>query len=175
MTYREVMMWIHGIGLGSVFLLAFTAIAVGLNSLRSDWITTESVLSSMKKIKISLWVMAVIAWSTVLTGLLIIYPWYLSKPLDATGDLSLYPRSFLLSNAATVQWHDFGMAWKEHIALITPVAATVVAYVVQVYGEELLDLPRVRMALLEFFSIALGTAVIAGVLGALITRVIPIH
>ena len=175
MTWREAMMWVHGVGLGSVFLLAFTVIAVGINSLRNEWITAEGIDFWLGKLKIGLWAVALIAWLTTLIGIFIIFPWYRINPPAGTSDLSQYPRYFLLANASLAQWNSFGMEWKEHVGLITPIASTVVAYVVQVYGAQLLKSTPIRRALLEFFSVAFVTGAIAGVFGVLITRAAPIY
>lgn len=40
------------------------------------------------------------------------------------------PGSILLANPATKDWHNFAMEWKEHIAWLAPILATVVAFIV---------------------------------------------
>ncbi len=72
-------------------------------------------------------------------------------------------------------WHEFGMEWKEHVGWIAPIAATVVAYIFWVYGAQLTKEPKIRKALTWFFIIAFGTAVVAGVLGAFITKMAPVR
>ena len=49
------------------------------------------------------------------------------------------PRDFLLSNVSgqTEDWHKFGMEWKEHIAWISPMLATLAAFLVFYYGPAL--------------------------------------
>jgi hypothetical protein len=67
------------------------------------------------------------------------------------------------------------MEWKEHVAWIAPIAATVVAYVVSYYGPRLAGESRVKQVLLWFFVVAFVTAAIAGVFGAFINKIAPIR
>ncbi|HEU5084079.1 MAG TPA: hypothetical protein VFU14_12120 [Acidimicrobiales bacterium] len=90
--------------------------------------------------------MAVTAWLTVITGTWVVYPWYREKvsPPDLSGCEGLSipdpttcsPRDFLLSDVSgsTKDWHEFGMEWKERVAWISPILATVVAFIVLYYG-----------------------------------------
>ena len=55
------------------------------------------------------------------------------------------------------------------------IAATVVAYVVWVYGTQLSSEPKIRRALMWFFAVAFMTAGIAGLFGAFITKAAPVH
>ena len=57
--------------------------------------------------------------------------------LPAFSRLGAYPRALLLSNPHTAGWHDLGMEWKEHVAWLTPIAMTMVAYVFIKYGPRL--------------------------------------
>ena len=175
MTWREFWMILHGMGFGSVFLLAFTVAVIGFYSLRNDLVTVEGIRFWTGKIKVGLWVMAVIAWGTVITGTFIIFPWYRAVPPVGTTDLSGFPRYFLLASPALVQWQNLGMEWKEIVGWLTPIAATVVAYVFHLYGPALMNNLRLRAAILEFFIVAFATAGIAGVFGAFITKMVPLH
>jgi hypothetical protein len=112
--------------------------------------------------------MAVAAWGTVLTGTWVVYPWYRD-----TAQTS--PRSTLLADPATADWHHFGMEWKEHIAWLSPILATVVAFIVVYYGTNLIRHDRVRKTAITLFVLAFGFAAVAGMLGALITKVAPVH
>ncbi len=117
--------------------------------------------------------MALAAWLTVITGTYIVYPWYRAKP-PAGGDLSLYPRSFLKADPSLSAWNVFGMDWKEHIAWFAPILATVVAYVAWKYGSCLAENDRLRRMMIVIFVLAFAAAGIAGLLGALITKVAPV-
>jgi hypothetical protein len=73
-----------------------------------------------------------------------------------------------------VDWHEFGMEWKEHVAWFAPMFATSAAVLVTYYGRRLAREPRVRRVAILLFMLAFGTATVAGVLGALITKVAPV-
>ena len=83
------------------------------------------------------------------------------------------PRDFLLSNVSgnTEDWHKFGMEWKEHIAWISPMLATLAAFLVFYYGPALARNRSARLLVLVVFVGAFAVAGIAGLFGALITKV----
>jgi hypothetical protein len=66
------------------------------------------------------------------------------------------------------------MEWKEHIAWVSPILATIVAFLVFYYDEELINRPEVRRALLFFFVLAFAAAAVAGLYGAFLNKVAPI-
>jgi hypothetical protein len=103
----------------------------------------------------------------VLTGTWVVYPWYRAKGPDS-------PRSQLLADEATKGWHEFGMEWKEHIAWISPILATVVAFIVLYYGTNLIRHERVRRTAITLFVLAFAFAAVAGAFGAFITKVAPV-
>lgn len=174
-SFREWIGSLHGFIFGGAFLLAFSAGIYALYSLKPGLLTPDGLKQRVKQLKVWVWGMAAAAWGTVYTGTFILYPWYRTKPPEGTTDLAPFARYFLLSSEATALWHEFGMEWKEHVGWITPIATTVVAYVITVYGEELVEYPNLRKALIWFFIIAFTAASVAGVLGALITKVAPIR
>jgi hypothetical protein len=79
----------------------------------------------MRRLKIGVTAMAVLAWLTVLTGTWIVYPLYWEGTPDS-------PRSQLLANPDMTDWHEFGMEWKERIAdqrhVVRPVCKKLRAY-----------------------------------------------
>jgi hypothetical protein len=167
-TYREWWGLIHGIGLGALFLLAFAGGLAGLYSLRPALLTQVGVTERMRRLKIGVVGMAVVAWLTVITGTWIVYPWYREEiPSSA--------KSKLLADPTTADWHDFAMEWKEHIAWISPILATVVAFIVLYYGANLIRHDRVRKTAMVLFVLAFLFAGIAGALGAFITKVAPVR
>ena len=93
-----------------------------------------------------------------------------AAPPDGTTDLSTFPRYFLLANESTAQWHEFGMEWKEHVAFLAPIAATVVAFVVSYYGPQLARKVGERRAVMIFFIVAFVATAVAGMFGAFITK-----
>ena len=128
-----------------------------------------------RNIKIYLWVLAACVWAAVLTGTYIVYPWYRATPPQGTYDLSAYPRYFLISSAATEGWHEFGMEWKEHVAFLAPITATVTAYAASYFGPQLARYTQERRAIMIFFIFAFATAAAAGLFGALITKAAPVR
>jgi hypothetical protein len=172
LTAREWWGVIHGMGFGAVFLLAFAGGLAGLYSLKPGLITAEGVVERMRRLKIGVVAMAAAAWGTVITGTWIVYPWY------RAGDETSTPLSAkfqLLADENTAQWHEFGMEWKEHIAWIAPILATVVAFIVVYYGANLIRHDRVRKTAMALFVMAFGFAAVAGTLGAFITKVAPVR
>ncbi len=167
LTGKEIWGIVHGMGLGAVFILAFGGGLAGLYSLRPGLVTKAGVVERMQRLKIGVTTMAVAAWLTVFTGTWIVYPWYRSK--DPTS-----PKSVLVGNPSTAEWHEFGMEWKEHIAFLSPILATVVAFVVLYYGVNLIRHDRVRKVTMALFVMAFGFAIVAAAFGALITKIAPV-
>lgn len=174
MTLREWWTLIHGMGLGTLFLLAFAGGIAGLWSYRQQWVTTSGLKERMGRLAAGTWIMAVTAWLTVITGTYIVYPWYRAKP-GPDADLTQFPRSYLLADDNLAQWHTFGMEWKEHVAWMSPILATAVAYVVLCYGIQLSQDNRIRRAVMVLFVLAFLIAAVAGLFGALITKAAPIY
>jgi hypothetical protein len=174
-SMREGWTVLHGMLFGAAFLLAFAGGFAGLYSLRPEWVTVAGIQERMFRLKTGLWVMAGVAWATVITGSYVVYPWYRAKPPEGTTDLTAFPRYFLLANEATAKWHEFGMEWKEHVGWLAPIAATVVAFAVTYYGPALAKKVGERRALMVFFVAAFATAAIAGIFGAFINKIAPIR
>ncbi|MBI2370437.1 MAG: hypothetical protein HYV08_09440 [Deltaproteobacteria bacterium] len=173
LTVREFWAVIHGMGLGAIFLLAFAGGLAGLWSLRPEWVTGAGIQERLRRLRDGTWIMAIVAWLTVITGTYIVYPWYRAKPLARATDLSLFPRSYLLANPNLAAWHTFGMEWKEHVAWLSPMLATAVAFVVVRYGPKLGDEEKIRRALIVLFTLAFAAAAVAGLFGAFINKVAP--
>ncbi|MBL8045504.1 MAG: hypothetical protein JNL09_03130 [Anaerolineales bacterium] len=163
----------HGMLFGAVFLLAFAGGLAGLYSMKPEWVTVAGLTERLTRLKAGLWTMAAVAWATVYTGTYVVYPWYRAKPPEGTTDLSNFPRYFLLASESTAEWHKFGMEWKEHVAWLSPIAATVVAFAVTYYGPILAKKVGERRALMIFFVVAFVAAAAAGVFGAFINKIAP--
>lgn len=166
-TNREWWTLLHGMVFGALFLLAFGGGLAGLYSLRPSLLTAEGVAERTRRLRIGVVAMAVAAWGTVITGTWIVYPWYRDPAKDS-------PKSIILADPNTADWHDFGMEWKEHIAWMSPILATVVAFVVVYYGATLIRHDRARRAVMTLFVLSFVFAVIAGAFGAFITKVAPV-
>jgi hypothetical protein len=175
MTSYEVWTVIHGMVFGFIFLLGFSGALYAVYAMKPEWVTAEGLTRTVGNIKLYLWILALSAWAAVITGAYIVYPWYRAAPPEGTTDLTNYPRFFLLSNESTAGWHEFGMEWKEHVAFLAPIAATVVAYIVSYYGPVLAKKASERRAVMIFFVLAFAAAAAAGLFGAFITKVAPVH
>lgn len=176
LTSKELWGLIHGVGLGGLFLLAFAGGLAGLFSMRPEWLTTAGMRDRVRQLDIGTWVMAVVAWLTVITGTFVVYVWYRAKPPEGIEGEALrdFPRYYLLASEKLAHWHTFGMEWKEHVAWFAPFLATAVAFVVWKYRDELAYNTRLRNLALVLFVVAFAAAGIAGLFGALITKAAPI-
>lgn len=180
-TDRELWTVIHGLVLGTLFLLAFAGGLAGFWSLRERLLTAEGVKERTPRLLVGTWVMAIVAWLTVFTGTWIVYPWYRAAPPEgidtaAQSDaLAAYPRYWLLASEETAEWHRFGMEWKEHVAWIAPFLATAVAFAVLYYGTQLIRRGDIRRGVMVFFALSFFAAGVAGLFGAFITKAAPIY
>lgn len=177
LTDRELWTAIHGMIFGALFLLTFAGGLAGLYSLRPAWLTVGGIQERVVRLSVGTAVMAFAAWGTVITGTWIVYPWYRAVPPKGTtgAALAVFPKSQLLSNPGTAEWHNFGMEWKEHIAWIAPIVATAVAFIVWRYGRQLAIEGKLRSLLIGLFIFAFSTAAVAGLFGAFITKAAPVH
>lgn len=66
------------------------------------------------------------------------------------------------------------MEWKEHIAWISPMLATLAVFLVFYYGPALARNRTARTLILVVFTGSFVAAAIAGLFGALITKTAPI-
>ncbi len=152
---------------GAIFLLSFGGGLAGLWSLRPELATEAGIAERIRRLKIGTSAMAVAAWGTVITGTWIVYPWYRAKIPESA-------KSILLSNEDTALWHEFGMEWKEHIAWLSPILATLAAFIVLVMGAQLAQNRRITKVVMTIFILAFGIAAVAGIFGALITKIAPV-
>jgi hypothetical protein len=175
LTYRDLATVLHGMGFGALFMLAFSgAIGVIYATALGGGAAVYSA-AQQRMFRIYLISMAVLAWLTVLSGTYVIYPWYRAKPPAGVVDLSRYPQRLLISNPMTAGWHDLGMEWKEHIAWMTPIVMTMVAYVFIKYGPQLALHRSMRRAVLGFTAAAFLSTGVAGVFGAMLNKVAPVR
>ncbi|MGH3465653.1 MAG: hypothetical protein ACRDP9_29635 [Kribbellaceae bacterium] len=168
LTSREWWGLVHGMVLGALFLLAFAGGLAELHALRPATETAAGLRRSARRIGLGVTSMAVVAWATVISGTWVVYPWYRER-------VPTSPRSVLLSDPSTEQWHTFGMEWKEHIAWLSPMLATAVAFIVVYYGSGLARNDRLRRTAMALFVVAFVAAAVAGAFGALITKSAPVR
>ncbi len=173
LTSREIWAVIHGMILGALFLLAYAGGLAELIGLGSQWSTEAGIAKRVRRLITGTWVMAVVAWLTVITGTYIVYPWY-RAPAPPGADLHEYPRNLLLSKVTTAGWHNFGMEWKEHVAWLAPILATAAAYMVTKLGARLAEDEEARRAVIVIFTLAFLAAAMAGLFGAFINKAAPV-
>ena len=173
LTGREIWAVIHGMILGALFLLAYAGGLAELINLGSEYATETAVAKRVQRLIAGTWIMAVVAWLTVITGTYIVYPWYRAAPPPG-ADLRLFPKGLLVAHSNTAGWHNFGMEWKEHVAWFAPILATAVAYLVTRYGANLAKDEQVRRAIIVIFTLAFLTAAVAGLFGAFINKAAPV-
>jgi len=174
-TSRDLLTVMHGMGFGALFMLAFSGALVELYRVSTPGPTGNGASGDHRLLRIYLAVMVVLAWLTVLSGAYLIYPWYRATPPIGVSDLTGFPRALLLSNPRTSGWHSLGMEWKEHVSWFAPIAMTMVAYVVLTYGREITQHRQLRFAVLLFAILAFVATGVAGIFGAFLNKVAPVH
>src|SRR5512141_1053034 len=175
MNVREIWTVVHGMVFGFIFLLGFSGALYMVYSMKPELLTADGVSKTVKAAKVYVWGLAISVWAAVFTGAWIVYPWYRAVPPDGTTDLARFPKFLLLASESTAEWHEFGMEWKEHVAFLAPIAATVVAFVVSYYGPTLARKVGERRALMMFFIVSFLAAAAAGLFGAFITKAAPVR
>lgn len=179
-TDRVLWALVHGMVFGTVYLLAFASGLTGLYSLRPQLAASGNGGANLRRPRWGIILSTVSVWLMVIVGTYVIYPWYRAMPPATINtavqseQLREYPYYWLLASADTAEWHEFGMVWKEHIAWIAPLLATVVAFAVIRHGTYLADHNDARKMVLSLFLISFAIVGIAGLLGALITKVAPV-
>ena len=158
----------HGLALGGPFLLAFAGGLVALAGLRADHLTAEGIADRVRQLRIGTCVMAGMGWTIALIGIWVLLPWYAEDTPDS-------PRSLLLSDPDTRQWHEFFDVWKTHVALMSPILATAAAALVVYYGPALARDRSARNVVLALFLGAFAVASLAALIGSLVTRAAPLR
>ena len=168
LTNHELWALAHGMGIGGPFLLAFSGALVAVAGLRSEHMTAEGIRIQVARLRIGACVMAVMAWAIVLVGTWVLLPWYREDVPDS-------PRSILLSDPDTKQWHEFADVWKTHVAFMAPILATAAAALVVYYGRALARDRTARNIVLALLLGAFAVASLAALIGSLVTRVAPLR
>jgi hypothetical protein len=159
---------LHGLVLGLLIVVAFLAAMVGISSLTPN---------GGKRLGLAVggtWALAVLGWLAVISGMMMMAR-YNARPPDGTTDLAAFPRALLMSKPETAPLHAAGMIWKVYVGWFTPILATAVAAVLGAYGLEIADRPAMRRLLSRLLLVAFVTAVIAGMLGYMITKAAPLR
>lgn len=171
---RALITALHGLLFGGFFLLAVFGLVVELSRSEHASQASELTRSGRYLAAFYLWITAGLAWTAVLIGTYVVYPWYRAAPPPGTANLASFPQAFLLASGATAGWHRLGMEWKEHLAWIAPIAATVVAYVMTRQRSAMKAYAQLRKAVITFAVVAFVSAAIAGLFGAMINKHAPV-
>jgi hypothetical protein len=174
-TLRDAVTVMHGMFFGALLLLTFTGAAMALYAVSTRAGRWEITPAQQRGLSLYIGLMALLAWLTVLLGAYVVYPWYRAHPPAGLTDLSNYPQRLLMSSPATLQWHDIGMEWKEHIAWFAPISLTAATYLVARYGAHLHDMRPVRRALIGLIALAFASAGVAGFFGAMLNKYAPVR
>jgi hypothetical protein len=166
---------IHGMGFGALYLLACSGAVVEVYRFTTASTPSEFTSGQERFLKFYLIAMVVFAWTAVLTGAYVIYPWYRATPPLGMADPSMYPQHLLMSSPKTIGWHSLGMEWKEHVAWFAPISITMVAFVFIKYGRDLRNHRELRAAVLCFAVASFIAAGVAGFLGAMIDKYAPVQ
>jgi hypothetical protein len=177
LTLREVVTSIHGMLFGGFFLMALFGVFILLLQLSDPNLCSAEATATQPSPRwqtIYLIAMVTLGWAAVLTGAYVIYPWYRAGAPPG-ADLALYPQRLLLSQSTTAGWHSLGMEWKEHVAWIAPMSATMVAWVMIKHRAAWNASYQLRNAVLGFAAAAFLAAAIAGGWGAMINKHAPVQ
>lgn len=170
MAHHALWTELHGLFFGVFFLLASYALL--LESLRYHrHLSLPETLPLWERVYLS--GAAIFGWAAVLSGTFLVYPWY-RAPSTAGDDIHMHPRAFLLSHASTASLHSMGMEWKEHIALIAPLAFTAAVFLLIRCRVALREHPPLRLGVLVFAATALFATGVAGLTGAFLNKYAPV-
>ena len=174
-TLRSFWTLVHGMGFGALYLLACSGALMELYRFTTSSSLAGETAREERFLKVYLVAMVVLAWTAVLTGAYVIYPWYRAALPTGTTDLTLFPQRLLMANPSTAAWHSLGMEWKEHIAWFAPISITMVAFVFLKYGRDLKNHRQLRAGVLVFVLASFISAGVAGFFGAMINKYAPVQ
>jgi uncharacterized membrane protein len=174
-TVHSLWTLIHGMGFGTLYLLASSGALVELYRFTTLSTPSKCTAGHERFLKLYLITMVVLAWVAVFTGAYVIYPWYRAAPPPRTVDLSMFPQRLLMSSPTTSGWHSLGMEWKEHVAWFAPISITMVAFVLIKYGHDLKNHRHLRAAILCFAVASFVAAGVAGFFGAMLDKYAPVQ
>jgi hypothetical protein len=175
MTARDLWTLIHGMGFGALYLLACSGALIEVYRFTTSSRPVVETAREERFLKLYLAAMVVLAWTAVLTGAYVIYPWYRAALPPGTKNLARFPQRLLMSSPSTIGWHSLGMEWKEHIAWFAPISITMVAFVVFKYGRDLKDHKQLRAGVLAFVLASFASAGVAGFFGAMLDKYAPVQ
>jgi hypothetical protein len=122
--------------------------------------------------KLSTASLAVVAWLASAIGTWFGYAGYRAK-VPPGGDITMYPREYLLNSPQLAFWETFAMEWKVHIGWTTPFLATAVAFTALRYRRRLVADRLVRKVMTIMLLLAFAGALVAAGLGAVVNVAAP--
>jgi hypothetical protein len=122
--------------------------------------------------KLSTAALAVVAWLASGIGTWFGYAGYRAK-VPPGGDITMYPREYLLNSPQLAFWETFAMEWKVHIGWTTPFLATAVAFTALRYRRRLVADRLVRKVMTIMLLLAFAGALVAAGLGAVVNVTAP--
>jgi hypothetical protein len=174
-TERSIWTMIHGIVLSGAALMALAAAVFSLRTIRAGNASEEVVrIQSRHLVWLTVFISAML-WSTVIVGTYVIFGPYRASPPDGLVDLTLYPRSLLMSNPGTAWLHSFAMETKEHVPWIAAMLATAVAFVSVRYRSRMLSDARLNNLVTLLLTICFVLVSYVALLGVFINKVAPLE
>ena len=122
--------------------------------------------------KLSTAALAIVAWLASGIGTWFGYAGYRAK-VPPGGDITMYPREYLLNSPQLAFWETFAMEWKVHIGWTTPFLATAVAFTALRYRHRLVADRLVRKVMTIMLLLAFAGALVAAGLGAVVNVTAP--
>jgi hypothetical protein len=157
----------HGVVLGTGFILALALILLALPQLREDLLTAEGAALRVLWLRRGVWLMVIVAWTTVAVGTWVVDPWF---HLHQAGS----PLYLLDARPHLTFWTDIVLEWKERLSWTAALVATGAAFMMVYWGDELLWNRRARTSVIALFAVAFTGALISGVIGMLLTKIVPV-
>jgi len=166
-TWRGWWTSLHGVVLGATFLLLLIVTFTALIRLQSTALTPEGVRVRLRWLKRGLLLMMLVGWTAIALGTFVIDGWF-NKHTAAS------PYT-ILNASGWWAWQERVMEWKERISWVSVVLASVAVYLVFYYDRQLADDRRARSLVLSLYTVALSAGSIAGVMGVLLAKLVPLR
>ncbi len=172
-SMREWVTALHGMLFTAVLFVAFPAAFIELVN-AGQAASGERAQKHLRRVRALTRALADVAWLAVITGTLVVYPWYRAVPPEGVADLAPYPRSLLTSTPGLEWWHVYGMEWKEHVAWLVPILLAAAAHLSKRHGELLFADDTIRRAVMALLALAFAVTALSGLLGAFVSRAAPV-
>lgn len=166
-TWRGWWTSLHGVVLGATFLLLLIVTFTSLVQLSSANLTAEGAQVRLRWLKRATLLLLLVGWTAIALGTFVIDGWF-NKHTAAS------PYT-ILNASGWWSWQERVMEWKERISWVSVVLATVGGYLVFYYDRQLVHDRSARSLTLLLFGSGLGAGSIAGVMGLLLAKLVPLR